>query len=172
MRSFRDGLVALGDNVSLLVGKKAEPFIVDELNARPVLPATIWSRMSDDVGVLGRYFRVPWHAFQTWRAVRRELKADRQYDTIFVPTVSVHHLLGWARLIKGVLRDNRARILLYFLSPPIRVQADGSPEWINSPTTRLMARLFSRMRKEVERGKVISAREPIPLGEAFSPSSQ
>ncbi len=168
MRTFRDGLVALGDDVSLLVGQKAEPFIVDQLNARPVLPASIWHRMSDDVGVLGRYFRVPWHAFQTWRTVRRELKADRQYDTIFVPTVSVHHLLGWACLIKGVLRDSRARILLYFLSTPIRVQADGSPEWIKSPTTRLMARLLYSMRKEIGRGKVIIGVETIPLREAFS----
>jgi glycosyltransferase involved in cell wall biosynthesis len=168
MRTFRDGLVALGDDVSLLVSKKAEPFIVDQLNARPVLPASIWHRMSDDVGVFGRYFRVPWHAFQTWRTVRGELTVDRNYDIIFVPTVSVHHLLGWVWLIKGLLRNNRVRVLLYFLSTPIRVQADGSPEWIKSPTTGLMARLLSSMRSEIEYGKVIIGVETIPLREAFS----
>src|ERR1700719_3655811 len=131
IRTFRDGLVALGDDVRLLVSKKAEPFIVDELNARPVLPASIWHRMSDNAGVLARYFRVPWHGFQTWWTVRRELKVDCKYDIIFVPTVSVHHLLGWVWLIKGLLRNSRARVLLYFLSTPIRVQSDGSPELIN-----------------------------------------
>jgi glycosyltransferase involved in cell wall biosynthesis len=168
IRTFRDGLVALGDDVSLLVSKKAAPFIVDELNARPVLPPSIWHRMSDDVGVIGRYFRVPWHAFQTWRTVRSELKADSQYDIIFVPTVSVHHLVGWAWLIKGPLGNSRARVLLYFLSTPIRIQSDGNPEWIKSPTTRLMARLLGSMCKEIERGKVIIGVETIPLREAFS----
>jgi glycosyltransferase involved in cell wall biosynthesis len=168
MRTFRDGLVALGDDVRLVVSKKAEPFIVDQLNARPVLPASIWHRMSDDAGVIGRYSRVPWHAFQTWWAVRGELRTDCHYDIIFVPTVSVHHLLGWVWLIKGLLRNNRARVLLYFLSTPIRVQADGHPEWVKSPTTKLMARLLSRMRDEIERGKVIIGVETISLREAFS----
>jgi glycosyltransferase involved in cell wall biosynthesis len=168
MRTFRDGLVALGDDVRLVVSKKAEPFIIDQLNARPVLPSSIWHRMSDDAGALTRYFRVPWHAFQTWRTVRGELKADSQYDIIFVPTVSVHHLLGWVWPIKGLLRNSRARIVLYFLSTSIRVQADGNPEWIKSPTTRLMARLLCSMRKEIERGKVIIGVETIPLRDAFS----
>lgn len=168
MRTFRDGLVALGDDVSLLVSKKAAPFIVDQLNSRPVLPASIWHRMSDDAGFLRRYFRVPWHAFQTWWAVRGELRTDCHYDIIFVPTVSVHHLLGWVWLIKGLLRNNRARVLLYFLSTPIRVRADGHPEWVKSPTTKLMARLLSSMRDEIERGKVIIGVETISLREAFS----
>ena len=167
IRTFRDGLVALGDDVRVLVSKNAEPFIVDQLNARPVLPASIWHRMSDDVGVLARYFRVPWHAFQTWRAVRRELKVDCNYDVIFVPTVAVHHLLGWAWLIKGLLRNNRVRVLLYFLSTPMRVRPDGSPEWIKSPTTRLMARLLSSMCVPIEHGKVIIGVETIPLRDAF-----
>jgi len=168
MRTFRDGLVALDDHVTLLVSNKAEPFIVDELHARPVLPTSIWHRMSDNSGILVRDFRVSWHAFQTWRTVGAELKADSQYDIIFVPTVSVHHLLGWVWLIKGVLRNNRARILLYFLSTPIRVRADGNPEWIKSPTTWLMARLLSSMRKEIDRGKVIIGVETVPLRDAFS----
>jgi glycosyltransferase involved in cell wall biosynthesis len=168
MRTFRDGLTALGDDVALLVSKKAAPFIVDELNARRVLPPSIWHRMSDDAGVLRRYLRVPWHAFQTWWTVRGQLKADSEYDIIFVPTVSVHHLLAWAWLIKGRLRNCRVRLLLYFLSTPIRVQDDGNPEWIKSPTTKLMARLLSSMRGEIQRGKVIIGVETIPLRDAFS----
>jgi glycosyltransferase involved in cell wall biosynthesis len=168
IRTFQNGLAALGDDVRLLVSKKAESFIVDQLNARPVLPASIWHRMSNNAGVLARYFRLPWHAVQTWWAVRGELRTDCHYDIIFVPTVSVHHLLGWVLLIKGLPRNNRARVLLYFLSTPIRVQADGHPEWVKSPTTKLMARLLSSMRDEIERGKVIIGVETIPLRDAFS----
>ena len=167
MRTFRDGLVALGDDVRLLISKEAAPFIIDELDARPVLPRSIWHRMSDDAGVLKRYFRVPWHAFQTWWTVRGELKADSEYDIIFVPTVSVHHLLAWTWLIKGRLRNHRVRLLLYFLSTPIRVKADGNSEWIRSPTARLMARLLCGMRNEIEGGKVIIGVETMPLREAF-----
>ena len=168
VRTFRRGLLELGDSVTVLASKKAEPFIVNELEARPVLPTSIWHRMSDGAGLMTRYGRVPWHAVQTWRGVRAALRTDDEYDIIFVPTVSVHHLLGWVRLIKGVLRNSCSRVLLYFLSTPIRIDADGNAQWIRSPTSRLLLRLLTNLRPEVERGKVAIGVETVPLQKALS----
>jgi glycosyltransferase involved in cell wall biosynthesis len=168
VRAFRNCLLQLGDSVTVLASKEAEAFIQTELQAKPVLPASIWHRMSDGTSTVKRYWRIPLHAFATWRSVRAALKADDEYDMIFVPTVSVHHLLGWARLIKGPLQNSRARILLYFLSTPIRLGVDGIPAWNKSPTSRLMAKLFSSLRSEVDRGKVVIAVETMALQKALS----
>jgi len=168
IRTFHSGLLELGDNATLLCSKNAEPFIQTQLEAKAVMPESIWHQMGDGAGMLKRYLRVPAHAFKTWRTVRKVLKADADYDIIFVPTVSVHHLLGWVRLIKGLLRNSRARVLLYFLSTPIKIRTDGTPEWVKSPTTRLMAKLLATLRVEVESGKAIIGVETAPLRKALS----
>jgi hypothetical protein len=101
--TFDQGLRALGDQVTILTDRHAEPFILETLKARPVLPDSIWHRMGDGAGALRRYLRVPAHAWQTWLSVRRFLRQDNNWDIIFVPTVLVHHLLGWYWLIRHSL---------------------------------------------------------------------
>ncbi len=168
VRAFRNGLLQLGDDVTVLASKNAESFIQTELAAQPLLPESIWHQKVDGAGVIKRYLRVPAHAFKTWRSVRRALGTNAEYDVIFVPTMSVHHLLGWSRLIKGALRDHPARVLLYFLSTPIQMRSDGTPEWTQSPTTRLMARLLAGLQAEIKSGKVIIGVETRPLQKALS----
>ena len=45
IRSIRDGLVRLGDEVTVLADHQADSFIIEQLDARPVLPPSIWHRM-------------------------------------------------------------------------------------------------------------------------------
>ena len=168
VRVFRNGLLQRGDSVTILASKEAEPFIQHELAAKLVLPESIWHQMGDGARALKRYWRVPAHAFKTWRSLRRVLRAEADYDVIFVPTMSVHHLLGWTLLIKGVLRHHRTRVLLYFLSTPIQLRADGTPEWDKSPTTRLLGRLLAGLRTEIESSKVIIGVETGTLQKALS----
>ena len=40
--TFARELRALGDDVTILADSAAEPFLVEQLQARPVLPASIW----------------------------------------------------------------------------------------------------------------------------------
>src|ERR1700744_3972089 len=74
--TFEQGLRALGDEVTILADRQAEPFIVESLEAKALLPESIWHRMSDGAGALTRYLRVPAHAWQTWRTLSRFLKRD------------------------------------------------------------------------------------------------
>jgi glycosyltransferase involved in cell wall biosynthesis len=76
-------------------------------------------------------------------------------DVIFVPTVLVHHLLGWWLLIKSGSVPKGARVLLFFPNLPIRLDDSGRPFWTAGPTTKLMAWLFGQLQKEVESGRVI-----------------
>ena len=76
-------------------------------------------------------------------------------DWIFVPTVLVHHLLGWWLLLKTGSLPKESRVLLFFPNLPIRLDDAGKAHWNRGPTTKLMAWLFATLRNEVESGRVI-----------------
>ena len=76
-------------------------------------------------------------------------------DWIFVPTVLVHHLLGWWLLLKTGSVPKESRVLLFFPNLPIRLDDTGEAHWSGGPTTMLMAWLFAQLRGEVENGKVV-----------------
>lgn len=76
-------------------------------------------------------------------------------DWIFVPTVLVHHLLGWWMLLKTGSRPKESRVLLFFPNLPIRLDEAGKSHWSGGPTTKLMAWLFEQLRGEVASGKLV-----------------
>jgi glycosyltransferase involved in cell wall biosynthesis len=77
---------------------------------------------------------------------------------IFVPTVLVHHLLGWWLLLKAGSVPRESRLLLFFPNLPIHLDNAGRAGrafWNGGPTTKLMAWLLAQLRKEVESGRVV-----------------
>jgi glycosyltransferase involved in cell wall biosynthesis len=167
VQTFKRGLEELGDEVTILVDKEAEPFIRRQLAARACLPASIWHRISDGSGAIKRYARIPLHAFLTWRCLRRVVSEEADYDVIFVPTVLVHHLLGWVWLIHGPLRKKRTRVLLFFPSLPLNLSADGATTWDGSPTSRLLAWLLSTLKGALDGGRVIIGVETGAMQDAL-----
>jgi len=67
-RVFHNELIRLGDGVEILVSKKAESRIIQKLNARAILPDSIWHKL-DQQTLLARIISVPLHAFRTWLAL-------------------------------------------------------------------------------------------------------
>ena len=167
IRTFRNGVLQLGDEVTILSDRNAEPFIKDQLAAHAVLPSSIWHRMNDGAGLLLRYLRLPVHAWQTRQCMRNWFKKHDDYDIIFVPTVSVHHLLGWYWIIRDLRRKKHVRILLYFLSLPIKTTGNGEPYWAGSPTTHLIRWLFKRLQGLITSGRVILGVETEQLKRAL-----
>jgi glycosyltransferase involved in cell wall biosynthesis len=154
--TFYHGLRELGDQVSVLADSTVAPDIRDALRANPILPASIWHRMGDGAGPIIRYGRVVSHGWQTWRVMRQYLAQAAEFDVIFVPTIMVHHLLAWAWLLKRVLRRKRTRVLLFFLTAPIRIDsATGKAVFDGSPSGRLLLRLLKWIEPEIREGKVI-----------------
>ena len=88
-------------------------------------------------------------------AGRWTLDSSEALDWIFVPTVLVHHLLGWWLLLMTGSVPKESRVLLFFPNLPIQLDESGKAHWTGGPTTKLMAWLFASLRKEVENGKVV-----------------
>jgi glycosyltransferase involved in cell wall biosynthesis len=156
--TFVRGFTALGDEVTVLCDRKAEGFILEQTGAYPVLPDSIWHRMGDGAGTLKRYLRVPRHALATFFAMLeffRNFNHNLALGQVFVPTVLVHHFLGWWLLLKTGSVPSKSRVLLFFPNLPIGLDDSGQASWSSGPTTKLMAWLFASLRKEVGSGRVV-----------------
>jgi len=165
--TFERGLRELGDEVTVLADSEVEPDIRCSLQAEPILPRSIWHRLGDGSGAMTRYSRVFTHNWQTWRVMNRYLRRQPEFDAIFVPTVSVHHLLAWARLIKTTLRHRKTRVLLFFLTAPVNTDFDENVVSDGSPTARLQFALLHWLASEVRSGKVVLGVETKAMRHAF-----
>jgi glycosyltransferase involved in cell wall biosynthesis len=76
-------------------------------------------------------------------------------DWIFVPTVLVHHLLGWWMLLRTSSVPRNSRLVLFCPNLPIYLDNAGRAFWNGGPTTKLMAWLVAQLRREVESGRVV-----------------
>ena len=136
---------------------------------KTIQPTISAERMIDDAGPLRRYLRVPSHAWATYRSLKKYLNDDANFDVIFVPTLLVHHLLGWTWLIKRVLKQKRCRVLLFFPNTPVQLNLKtGEPAWESSPTAKLFCRLIRSMASESSSikltwGKVLSQTFAKPI---------
>ncbi|MBD2201180.1 glycosyltransferase [Calothrix sp. FACHB-1219] len=167
--TFWRGLQELGDEVTILADREAQPFILEYLKALPVLPPSIWHRMSDGANPLIRYLRLPIHAWETVRAIKRFWSQNNHYDVIFVPTILVHHLLAWTWLIKYYLPKRQTRVILFFPNAPVNADlATGKYGWTDSLTTRLLRFLLKVLIPEVQSGQVILGAETYPMQKALT----
>jgi glycosyltransferase involved in cell wall biosynthesis len=169
VNTFSQGLRQLGDEVKILADQAAESFILNRLPAAAVLPSSIWHRMSDGAPAWRRYLRIPKHACLTFHRVGRWFKRNPPYGIVFVPTVLVHHMLGWIWLIKGPLRGAEVRIVLFFPAAPIWLEAGSNkPGWAPSPTSRLFDALIRSLKPEVQQGRVVLGAETESMTEALT----
>jgi glycosyltransferase involved in cell wall biosynthesis len=182
LRTFQRGLVAQGDQVHFFASKECESEIAAVFKAETVLPKSIWARMSDGAPKWRRLLRIPAHGLATYRAISKlladfpaphapgsTLPAGRAMpDLIFVPTVLVHHLVGWIPLIKAKLRNTCVRVLLFFPNAPVDVRGDGTAYLLPDPTAKLFRICIRSLAKEVASGKVILGAETRPMVKALS----
>ena len=165
VRTLRVG----GDTVTVLTGRDAEPFLAGQLQARPLLPPSIWHRMTDGAGAARRILRIPHHGWRTFWSMRAVLRREAPYDVIFVPSVLVHHLCGWVGLVKCGLVSQKTRLLLFFPNAPLESPGvDSPPRWVPAPTSRLFRFLVRRLRAEVAAGRVVLGTETRAMREALS----
>lgn len=167
--TFSRELRKLGDEVTILAEHSAEPFLIDQLDVKPILPASIWHCMSDGASFVRRYLRVPVHAWKTNRALKKYLLGTTHFDIIFVPTVLVHHLLGWTWLIKHALKRKSSRVVLFFPNTPIQLDLKtNESHWQAAPTAKLFARLIRSLKNEVRQNQVVLGAETHSMCEALT----
>jgi glycosyltransferase involved in cell wall biosynthesis len=182
LRTFQSGLAAESDQVRFFASRECSPEVIAAFGAEPVLPKSIWARMSDGASKWRRLLRIPAHGLATYRAFSRLLtdcaaprapsskpSTDRVLpDLIFVPTTLVHHLAGWIPLIKWRLRKLPCRVLLFFPNAPVDLRENGSACLAPDPTAKLFALCIRALAKEVAAGKVILGAETKPMTKALS----
>jgi glycosyltransferase involved in cell wall biosynthesis len=167
IETIKNGLVEAGDEVFVLADRDVEVRVKNRLNAHPALPNSIWHRMSDGSSALIRYARVPMHAWDTFCSVRRWLRKLASPDFIFVPTVYVHHLLGWYWLLKSGSLARHCRLLLFFPNLPLNHTEHGA-RWVPGWTSKAFAALFHGLRSFVESGQVVLGAETQEMQSTLS----
>jgi glycosyltransferase involved in cell wall biosynthesis len=174
LQTFRRGLEAESDEVRIFADRECEPVLAKTLSAEPVLPESIWARMSDGAPKWRRLLRIPAHGVATYRAVSRLVTrhsspvTSELPDLIFVPTVLVHHLAGWVPLIKVKLRAFHGRILLFFPNAPVALGDDGAGKALSDPSAKLFVQLIRALREEAAVGKVVLGAETESMTKALS----
>lgn len=182
LQTFQRGLMAEGDEARFFASNECSPDVAALFNAEAVLPPSIWARMGDNAPKWRRLFRIPAHGLATYRAISKlladcpaphapgsALPAGRAMpDLIFVPTVLVHHLVGWIPLIKGKLHKLPCRVLLFFPNAPVDLREDGTAYLPPDPSAKLFRICIRSLAKEVASGKVILGAETRPMVKALS----
>lgn len=182
LQTFQRGLMAEGDEVCFFASEECSPDVAALFGADTILPRSIWARISDGASKWRRLFRIPAHGLATYRAISKLLAdcpaphapgstlpaARAMPDLIFVPTVLVHHLIGWIPLIKGKLCKSACRVLLFFPNAPVDLHEDGTAYLLPDPMAKLFRICIRSLVKEVATGKVILGAETRPMVKALS----
>ena len=167
LRTFKRGLEAEGDLPQFFVSKECSDEVREVFSAYPILPRSIWARMSDGSPKWRRLLRIFSHGFATYSSGLKLIKQPLP-DVIFVPTVLVHHLVGWVPLIKWHFKSKDCCVLLFFPNAPIDLNRDGNPYVLPDPTAKLFIFLVRLLAKDVASGKVILAAETNAMVKALS----
>lgn len=169
VETFRIGLQSLDHDVTILADHSAEDFIANQPEVHCLLPDSIWNLMDDDAGRLTRYLRVPIHGWNTIRVMKRWFKCNPDADLVFVPTVLVHHLIGWWRLYHSILRHTETRLLLFFPNTPLtHNDQTGEAMLGRDPTARLFGCLIRQLADGVKSGQVILGVETHNMRDAMT----
>lgn len=167
LKTFQRGLEALGDSPQFFASNECTKEVLQTFSASPCLPRSIWARMSDGSPKLQRLLRIFSHGLATYCAGSKLIDKSLP-DIIFVPTVLVHHLVGWVPLVKLRLKSRGCRLLLFFPNAPIGLRPDGTPYVLPDPTAKLFVFLLKLLANDVAAGKVILAAETKPMTKALS----
>ncbi len=169
IETFQEGLIECGDSLEIFCAGDATADTQSHFNAKAELPPSIWARMGDAAPKWQRFFRVFSHGNATHKSVKGLLNtANPAPDVLFVPTVLVHHLWGWWRLLNGPLKAHPAKVLLFFPNTPVFIDSNGAPKLNSDPTATLFKWLIRRLKKHVQSGKLILGAETHSMVEALT----
>jgi glycosyltransferase involved in cell wall biosynthesis len=176
--TFKRGLEEIGDTTEFFVSRECDEEVAASVNGKRVLPDSIWRRMSDGASKWRRLWRIPQHALATYCSVSRllrpispggkEPRSDGPPDVMFVPTVLVHHMLGWFPLVLFKMRGMTTRVVFFFPNTPIEVDSMGQAHLCPEPTAKLFYFAVKLFFPFVRSGKVVLAAETVPMAHALT----
>ncbi len=87
-------------HVDMLGHCTMEPDVAAELNAVPHFRYTVWDQIYNQPQAWKRYLGILRHNKRLHDDLAKYLKQAEPYDTVFAPTVVLHHLVGYHRIAK------------------------------------------------------------------------
>ena len=113
-RATKSAVQATGDvSVHMLGNITIQPDVAAELGAEPHFRYTVWDQIYNHPQRLRRYWGIGLHNFRVYRDLVRHLKKSEFYDTVFAPTVVLHHFFGYHHVAKKFAgRHFRQMVLL------------------------------------------------------------
>ncbi len=100
-RATKAAVQSAGDvQVDMLGHRTMEPDVAEELSAIPHFRYTVWDQIYNHPQAWRRYFGIGQHNYRLYRDLSSYLKQAEYYDTVFAPTVVLHHLVGYHAIAK------------------------------------------------------------------------
>jgi glycosyltransferase involved in cell wall biosynthesis len=157
-----------GDEVSIIAHQAADPRIIEDLQAHPLLTHSAWDRTLDSPNPLKRYFSVVLHNWRLYRSVDLILALEPKADCVLAPTILIHHLLAWTLLARQYRRRKYKRLVLFFVNGQGTYRGPAQPpRFPRNPKTALFRFLLRRLKPLVESGDVVLAAETEGMADEY-----
>ncbi len=122
--TFRRGLTALGDRVTVLCDRDASPAVIEQTGALPLLPGANLrlGSLRSPVNVLQNIYWI----IASLAVLLKFRRVIDESDMIFLTAVRLQHLIVWR--LYSLIRGKRFQtpMLLFFMATPVREATDGS----------------------------------------------
>ncbi|TWT72943.1 glycosyltransferase family protein [Allorhodopirellula solitaria] len=126
-RATKAALQSTGDvHVDMLGHQTMELDVASELEAMPHFQFTVWDQIYNQPQALRRYFGIGQHNYRLYRDLSAYLKQADYYDTVFAPTVVLHHLAGYHALAKRYTGKRFGQLVLLVRNNIALYDSEGS----------------------------------------------
>ena len=112
--------------VDMLGHTTMESAVADELVARPHFRFTVWDQIYNHPQAVRRYLGIGLHNYRLYQDLSAYLKQAEYYDTVFAPTVVLHHLLGYHAIARQYAGQKFGQLVLLIRNNIALYDGDGN----------------------------------------------
>lgn len=126
-RATKAAVQSTGDiQVDMLGHQTMEPDVAEELGAIPHFHYTVWDQIYNHPQAVRRYFGIGQHNYRLYRDLSAYLKQAEFYDTVFAPTVVLHHLAGYHAIAKKFAGKRFGQLVLLIRNNIAHYDSEGN----------------------------------------------
>lgn len=170
IKTITDACHEAGDEVTIAAHRDADPRILVELPARPLIPYSAWDKTYDSSSPLKRYYGVFQHNRRLFNTLDELLKTEKEpFDCILAPTLLIHHLMAWVKIARKYHGKKFKRLVLFFVNGQGSYQGPGQPaHFSRHPKTALFRHYLRQLKPLVESGEVVLAAETEEMAREYT----
>jgi hypothetical protein len=152
-RATKSAVQQAGDvEVDMLGHESMETDVAAELSAVPHFRYTVWDQIYNQPQAWKRYLGVLRHNRRLYDDLAKYLKQAEPYDTVFAPTVVLHHLLGYHGIAKKFGGSKFKQLVLLIRNNIALYDSDGNRTFRS--TAKVWRWAIQRFRPLIADGRV------------------